>query len=251
MDIESSLPAKIDVEAELDRLARQYRAASGPALRMLNLAGNKADALIDKLPAGVRNNLVDATEAALRVSMRAASGSRAAVPDQKRWVNTAVASALGAAGGFGGATTALVELPLTTTLILRAIQDVARREGFDPEADSVTFDCIRVLSAAGPLEQDDGADLGFYTLRMTLTGGTVRKMISAVAPRLATVLGQKLATQTVPVLGAVAGATTNYIYTQYYQDIAHVHFGLRRLAIEADVPREVLIERLQERMRLG
>ena len=134
--------------------------------------------------------------------------------------------------------------------MLRAIQDAARREGFDPGADSVTFDCIRVLSAAGPLEEDDGADLGFYTMRMTLTGGAVRRMISAVAPRLAVVLGQKLATQTVPVLGAVAGATTNYVYTQYYQDIAHVHFGLRRLAIEADVPREVLVQQLRDRMRL-
>jgi uncharacterized protein (DUF697 family) len=48
------------------------------------------------------------------------------------------------------------------------------------------------------------------------------------------VLGQKLAAQTVPVLGAAAGAATNYAYTRYYQDMAHVHFGLRRLAIEAD-----------------
>lgn len=242
--------APVDTEAELDRLARQYRAASGPALRVLNMAGSRADALIDRLPSAVRDNLVEATEAALRIAMRAANGSRTAVPDQKRWVNTAVASALGAAGGFGGTTTSLVELPVTTTLMLRAIQDAARREGFDPGADSVTFDCIRVLSAAGPLEEDDGADLGFYTMRMTLTGGAVRRMISAVAPRLAVVLGQKLATQTVPVLGAVAGATTNYVYTQYYQDIAHVHFGLRRLAIEADVPREVLVQQLRDRMRL-
>jgi len=43
-------------------------------------------------------------------------------------------------------------------------------------------------------------------------------------------MGQKLAAQAVPVLGAVAGAATNYAYTSYYQDMAHVHFGLRRLA---------------------
>ncbi|MBB94036.1 MAG: protein EcsC [Rhodobacteraceae bacterium] len=242
--------APVDTEAELDRLAARYRAASGPALRVLNMAGSQADALIDRLPAGVRDNLVDATEAALRLSMRAADSSRAAVPDQKRWVNTAVASALGAAGGFGGAPTALMELPVTTTLLLRSIQGAARAEGFDPAAESVTFDCIRVLSAAGPLEDDDGADLGFYTLRMTLTGGAVQKMISAVAPRLALVMGQKLATQTVPILGAVAGATTNYVYARYYQDIALVHFGLRRLAIEADLPREVLVDALRDRMRL-
>ena len=31
-------------------------------------------------------------------------------------------------------------------------------------------------------------------------------------------------------LGAAAGAATNYAYTSYYQQMAHVHFGLRKLA---------------------
>ena len=37
-----------------------------------------------------------------------------------------------------------------------------------------------------------------------------------------------------PLIGAVAGAATNYAYTSYYQEIAHVQFGLRRLAIDAE-----------------
>jgi len=166
-------------------------------------------------------------------------------------VNTAVATTLGAAGGFGGTPTSLAELPVTTTLLLRAIQGAAKSQGFDPASQNVTFDCIQVLSAAGPLEEDDGADLGFYTMRMTLTGGAMQKLLTAVAPRLAQVLGQKLATQTVPVLGAVAGAATNYVYAGYYQEIAQVHFGLRRLEIDAEIPRDVLVESLRQRMRLN
>ena len=142
----------------------------------------------------------------------------------------------------------MAELPVTTTLFLRAIQGAAKEQGFDPDADSVTFDCVRVLSVAGPLSFDDGADLGFYSLRMALNGGTIQGLISRVAPRLAQVLGQKLAAQTVPVLGAVAGATTNYVYAGYYQDIAHVHFGLRRLAIEVDRPQDQLVEDLRAHM---
>jgi uncharacterized protein (DUF697 family) len=65
---------------------------------------------------------------------------------------------------------------------------------------------------------------------------------------LATVLGQKLAAQAVPIFGAVAGAATNYAYTSYYTDMAHVHFGLRKLAIDADQPREVLVGKLRERL---
>jgi hypothetical protein len=52
----------------------------------------------------------------------------------------------------------------------------------------------------------------------------------------------------VPVLGAVAGAATNYAYTSYYQEIAHVQFGLRKLAIDGDVPQSELTERLRGKL---
>ncbi|MDU9002244.1 EcsC family protein [Sedimentitalea todarodis] len=239
----------VDVEAELDRLAAQYRAAGGIGVRMLNMLGGKAESLIDRLPASVRENLGDATQRALTLAMYAAQSTRTTVPDQKPWVNTAVTTAMGAAGGFGGLPTALVELPATTTVLLRAIQGVAAEHGFDPAAENVQFDCIRVFAAAGPLAADDGADLGFVSLRLTLSGGAMHKLIATVAPKLATVLGQKLAAQTVPVLGAVAGATTNYVYTSYYQQIAHVHFGLRRLAIDGDIAEDELVSKLGQRMQ--
>ena len=115
-------------------------------------------------------------------------------------------------------------------------------------SENVQFDCVHVFSAAGPLSDDDGADLGFLAARVTLTGKAMQSLIAKVAPRLAVVLGQKLAAQAVPVLGAVAGAATNYAYTSYYQDMAHIHFGLRKLAIDADVPHRELVDRLNERM---
>jgi uncharacterized protein (DUF697 family) len=76
----------------------------------------------------------------------------------------------------------------------------------------------------------------------------MQSLIAKVAPRLAVVMGQKLAAQAVPVLGAVAGAATNYAYTSYYEDMAHIHFGLRKLAIDADVPHDELVQRLKEKM---
>jgi len=245
---ETTTLTPLDTEAELDRLAARYRAAGGIGVQMLTLLGSKAEGLLDRLPGNVKDGLTGATERALKLAMRGANSSRGAVGEQKPWVNTAVTTAMGAAGGMGGLPTALIELPATTTMLLRAIQDVAVAQGFDPASEAVQFDCIRVLSAAGPLAEDDGADLGFFSLRLTLTGGAMQRLIATVAPRLATVLGQKLATQTVPVLGAVAGATANYVYTSYYQEIAHVHFGLRRLAIEADLPHQDLVEQLTKRM---
>ncbi|GLT08081.1 EcsC family protein [Sulfitobacter porphyrae] len=248
MDIKTNLPATIDVDAELDRLAKRYRAANGLGMNVLNLIGGSAENLLDRLPKALRTNLERATLSALQQAMKAAHSSRSVVPDQKSWLNQAVSAAMGAAGGAGGLPTALAELPVTTTLLLRVIQGVAVEHGFDPGAENVQFDCVQVFAAAGPLSGDDGADLGFLAARMTLTGKAVQAVVHRVAPKLAIVMGQKLAAQTVPVLGAVAGAATNYAYTSYYQEIAHVHFGLRKLAIDADVPHAELLKGLEARM---
>lgn len=237
-----------DVDAALDAFAERYRRAGGFGIEVLNLIGGRAEGLLDRLPASARGGLEQATKRALEHAMTAASGSRQLVPDQKGWLNAAAGAAMGAVGGLGGLPTALAELPVTTTLLLRVIQGVAVEHGFDPASENVRFDCVHVFSAAGPLETDDGADLGFISARVTLTGAAVHGLIARVAPRLATVLGQKLAAQTVPVLGAVAGAATNYAYTNYYQEMAHVHFGLRRLAVDADLPLEDLVDGLRRRV---
>ncbi|MDK3019142.1 EcsC family protein [Pseudodonghicola flavimaris] len=241
----------IDAESELDRLAARYRAAGGPGLRLLTRLGTSAEGLLERLPPPLRAGLGAATERALHMSMGAAERSRRLLPGGSERGMSALTSVLGAAGGFAGLPGALVELPATTTVLLRAVQGVAAQHGFDPSARNVQFDCIQVLAAAGPLAGDDGADLGFLSLRLTLTGPAMQRMIGTVAPRLAAALGQKLATQTVPVLGAVAGAGVNYTYSRYYQEMAHVHFGLRRLAIEADRPHDDLVAGLAARLASG
>ena len=248
MQIESDLPAAVDVEVRLDQLAARYKGAGGVGINVLNLIGGSAEGLIDKLPGAVRRNLETATIKALGQAMKAATSSRSMVPDQKSWLNQAVSAAMGAAGGAGGLPTALAELPVTTTLLLRVIQGVAVDHGFDPLAENVQFDCVQVFAAAGPLSDDDGADLGFLSARIALSGRAMQAVIAKVAPKLAVVLGQKLAAQAVPVLGAVAGAATNYAYTSYYEDMAHVHFGLRKLAIDADVPHEELISMFRDKV---
>ena len=238
----------VDVDATLDRLAARHARAGGLGIQVLNLIGTQTETLLERLPVAVRDRLGEGTEAALHWAMKAAQSSRGVVGDQPGWMNTAVTTAMGAAGGFGGLPSALAELPITTTILLRAIQGVAVEYDFDPAAENVQFDCLQVFSAAGPLERDDGADLAFISTRLTVTGPVLHGLIARIAPRLATVMGQKLAAQTVPVLGAVAGAATNYAYTSYYQEIAHVHFGLRKLAIDADVPQAELAQRLRQRL---
>ncbi|SDE29875.1 EcsC protein family protein [Salipiger thiooxidans] len=235
-----------DTSTEIAALAKRYRSAGGIGLQVLNALGGKAENLLERLPDKVKDRLESATEKALEVALRAAAGSRGVVPDQKGWLNTALATAMGAAGGAGGLPSALAELPVTTTVLLRAIQGIAAEHGFDPDLPEIRKECLSVFASAGPLSQDDGADMAFLSTRVTLTGGTVHGIIRSISPRLATVMGQKLAAQTVPILGAAAGAATNYAYTSYYQQMAQVHFGLMRLARDSGQPREALIAALRQ-----
>jgi len=96
------MPDPIDLDAELERLARRYKAAGGLGIQVLNTLGTQAGSLLDRLPAPVRSQLNTATRAALVQAMRAASASRGVVPDQSEWLNATVSAAMGAAGGFGG-----------------------------------------------------------------------------------------------------------------------------------------------------
>ncbi|PTX56956.1 EcsC family protein [Litoreibacter ponti] len=236
-------PIKADppVEAQIAALARRYRGARGLGLRLMGTLGAQAETLLDRLPHSARSGLDAATMRALELSFSAAHASRGTVPDTGQWLTRALTAGTGAAGGFGGLPSALAELPLTTTVMLRAIQGIAAEHGFDPSHDDTRAECLQVFASAGPLEEDDGTDLSFLTLRMTVSGTTMQALLKQVAPKLALVLGQKLAAQTVPVLGAVTGAAINYTFTSYYQEMAHVSFGLRKLAEETGTDRAQLI----------
>ncbi len=236
------------VLAALDDLARRHRAASGLGMQLMAYLGGSAETLLGKLPARLRDGLEGATANALQTAFGAAARSRGVVADRADWFNTALATAMGMAGGLGGLAGALAELPLTVTVLLRAIQGIAAEHGFDPETEEVRLECLRVFASAGPMADDDGTDMGFLAARVTITGQTLNGLIARVAPRLSAVLGQKLAAQAAPVLGAVAGAAVNYSFTSYYQEIARVHFGLKRLAVQSAVDEGLLREELRARL---
>jgi hypothetical protein len=234
----------------LERLAARHRNARGVGMQLVGLLGTQAENLLERLPNPVRAGLDAATARALESAMSVASASRTKrLPDTSDWLTRAITLGTGAVGGLGGLPSALAELPVTTTVLLRAIQGIAVEHGIDPQSPEGRAACLQVFAAAGPMEDDDGTDLSFLTLRLTLSGGAVSKAIAAVAPRLSVVLGQKLATQSVPLLGAAAGAATNYVFTSYYQDMARVQFGLMQLSRETGRPMEALVEDLRGLLR--
>lgn len=230
---------------QIRRLARRYVEAGGLGMEVLTLVGNSAEGLIERLPAFLRNRLDRLTQVALKRAFRAASGSRRVLRDRGELFNRMASTLSGAAGGAAGLPGAVIELPLTVTLLLRSMLDIAAEHGLDPDSEEVRKECLRIFAAAGPMETDDGTDLGLLAARLSVTGQTVQGLISRVAPRLSVSLGQKLAAQSAPVLGAVVGASINFTFARYYQELARVHFGLMRLARETGLPQEALIEALR------
>ena len=67
----------VDVDAQLDEIARRYKRAGGLGVDLLNLVGGKAEGLLHQLPGTVRAGLEQATQRALEHAMRVAHDSRA------------------------------------------------------------------------------------------------------------------------------------------------------------------------------
>lgn len=225
MDQKLTTPSSPDFEAEVADLARRYKRANGPVIRLVNRLGGTLESQLSALPDGLRGQIERVTAQALQ----AAYGLASRTPDMGQRGPMAAVIATGAAGGAGGLATAVAELPVTVTLLLNAIRAEARQAGLDPDEDWVRAECLQVFAAGSPLAQDDGVNTSFLASRLALTGSAVQKLIGTIAPKLAAVLGQKLAAQAVPVIGAVSGAALNAAFLAYYREIARVRFALVKL----------------------
>lgn len=218
-----------DARAQIAALVLRQRRANGVLMKAINYVGGQVEDGLKMLPAGARAQIDQAARRALETSYAAAATSRGYHKGSDS-AHRAVSVVTGALGGLGGLPTALAELPITTTVIFSAVQGVAAAYGEDPRDEAVRLECLAVFGAGGPGADDDGVNTSFFGARIGLTGAAVHGLLGKVAPRFAAVLTQKLASQAVPILGAAAGAGTNYAFTDYYVSMAHVHFGLRKLA---------------------
>jgi hypothetical protein len=146
-----------------------------------------------------------------------------------RWLNKLVAAATGGASGFVGVPGIAADLPLTTCLMMRSIAEIARSHGEDLGAAETRQACIEVFAFGGPEIADDDIDIAYWTIRGSLSHASLTLLIRQVAARFGVMLSQKYLTQAVPFIGAAAGSTLNYVFMDYYQQMARVHFTLRAL----------------------
>ena len=248
------MPAGLtDEEAHDLRRAIACLEGASFAQRLTDAIGRPIGALSRSVPLPARRIVVHASESALRAALRLALRTI----DMKRAPNPAhrahklAAAASGAVGGAFGLAALPVELPLSTTILLRSIAEIAREEGEDLSAPQASLACIEVLALGGVNNEEALFESGYFAVRAALaqtvtesarflasqglggqTAPVAARLVSQVAQRFGVVVSEKLAAQAAPVLGAIGGAAVNAVFAEHFQTLARGHFIVRRLERE-------------------
>lgn len=250
-----------------EALARAVDVLETPGFvsRVSELIGRPLDAVVDRLPAGASKAVDGATRRALDTALGLALSTlrMSRLQSARNRFHAALAGLTGAAGGAFGLPSLAVELPVTTSVILRSIADIARSEGEDLRHVSGRLACLEVFALGSRRTDDDAAESGYFAVRAALAQAVneaarylgrratvdkgapvIARLVSIIASRFNTVVAEKIMAQGVPVIGALGGATLNVAFIRHYQAMARGHFTIRRLERTYGAP---LIRDLYER----
>ena len=238
-------------DSDREALAAAVRRLDSPSLagRLAALAGKPVGLLQRALPAaastGVAKLAKHALERALDVALFSLRNRRIA---GGRKLHSGLACTSGAIGGAFGLAALAVELPVSTTIMLRAIAAIAQEEGEDLEDPRTGLACLEVFALGGPTTDETGVEADYFAVRAILARGLVEiadfgidkgvvresapllvRFLTQIASRFGVVVSQKVAAQAVAVVGAVGGAAVNLAFIEHFQDVARGHFTVRRL----------------------
>ncbi|SNS74630.1 EcsC protein family protein [Granulicella rosea] len=220
------------------------------AMTVAAKVGMPVEGLVRLLPAPVQHKVGGAVNKALEQCLQVAlAAGRGALPTAPRnRTHTLLTAATGAAGGFFGLPGMLVELPVTTTLMLHSIAEIARSHGEDLNQPDAALACLEVLALGPDGSQNDLIESAYYTTRAALAQVTrdavaylaqkgvakegtpvLVSFLAKIAARFGLEVSEKAAAQLVPVAGAVGGLALNVLFTQHFQQIAEGHFAVRAL----------------------
>jgi hypothetical protein len=238
------------LEIEDLRLAKGFLENPGLAVKISHVVGTPIEKGFRFLPEKWKPMVVDATrksiEAALDVALRTIDSNSTREPSD--WWHKVAVGTTGAAGGAFGLAALVIELPVSTTIMLRSIADIARSEGEDIRTPDSKVECIQVLALGGESQKDDAAETGYFAARAAMAKAVsdalkhiaekgiaekgapaIVSLIGAVASRFSISVSEKAAAQAIPILGAVGGAVLNTMFIDHFQRMARGHFIVRRL----------------------
>jgi hypothetical protein len=235
--------------ADLKR-AKQLLETPGLGAKMASALGTPIDKGFALLPAKWNDAVHRASETALMKALEVAIKSLGEKPrlGSRERLHKIAAAASGAAGGAFGLAALAVELPVSTTIMLRSIADIAKSEGENIQYIDTKLACLIVFALGGRAKSDDAAESGYFAARAALATAVSEaskylaqkgltkagapalvRLISVLAARFGVVVSEKAAAQSIPILGALGGALINTLFIGHFQDMARGHFIVRRL----------------------
>jgi hypothetical protein len=238
-------------EEDREALKRAIEALEVPsfAARLSAVAGRPIELLGQALPQAVSETASRATQVALTRALRYALETipkESAEPEAR--LHRALAALSGAMGGALGISAVLVELPISTTIMLRAIARVAQSEGEDLSDPETGLACLQVFALGGRSSSEHLHESGYFAVRAAMarsltlalrqvaergvideSASALVRLLSQIASRFGIVVSQKVAAQAVPLLGAISGAAVNSLFVGHFQTLARGHFRVRRL----------------------
>ncbi|WP_297524828.1 EcsC family protein [Sulfurovum sp.] len=251
---------RIDTQLTAEELNDLYKAKMilenpGFAMKVAGYIGKPIEFAIDKIDSETLNQ---ATSKALGKALDIAIGSlneeNGTPPSNLK--HKVLAGGSGAVGGFFGLSALVIELPVSTTIMLRSIADVAQSQQHDLKDMETRLACLEVFSLGSTKSSDDDAgESAYFAARATLafemraalqsvshmSSQAIQdalakgqmpiliKFINTIASRFGIVVSEKMAAQTIPLVGAAGGAALNLMFIDHFQDMAEGHFTVKRL----------------------
>lgn len=228
---------------------------------LMNYVGKPVDIVFEYLPSKARDAISRGTSKALQKALEWALTTMG--EEAKNWsgrvlrnVHTTGAAVMGALSGAFGMPALLVERPITTMIMLRSIATVAAQNGENLADVHNRLECLQVFTlGSNKTPSDDEMESAYFTQRVAFAqlvneaatfisrvstkeamsamgSGTVPQvahLLASVAQRFEIVISEKYLAETIPIVGAIGGASINGYFADYFGRAAHYHFGLRRL----------------------
>ncbi len=244
--------------ADLQELSTAVELLERPhwVAQVTNAIGVPLEWAVNKLSAKQRNLIERAVSKALHEVLVAAIKT---TPKDKsitssKWFNDMAVIVSGGVGGFFGDWALMVELPVTTGIILRSVAAIAKSHGEDLDDIRCQLACIEVFAFKGNNSITEEASKSFYwNERRQLdqavdevalflidrlnfdkviagkAGPILERFLATIAARYEVLVSEEAAAQIVPVLGAATGALINHLFIQLFQRFAEGHFVVRKL----------------------
>ncbi len=220
------------------------------AMNIASKVGMPIEALLHRLPLPAQSAIQAAVNKALEQCLRIAVKAHPVKSSSAIYKrsHTAATAITGAVGGFFGLPGLLVELPVTTTVMLHSIVEIARSCGEDFSSPESRLACLEVF-ALGPLNtHPEAQESAYYATRAALAQVTreavsfitkkgmakesapaLLSFVGRIASRFGLEVSEKVAAELVPIAGAAGGLTLNILFSQHFQSLAEGHFTVRRL----------------------